>query len=190
MIGIYIHEGKYEKGEKGRFLVELAAKDYLENLGKQQDAKDNVNLYSIEVDQWGRPFFTHIPIDFSISHSGEMWMCALSEEPCGLDVQGVKAKDWEKISERYYSPEEQSFVRENGETGFFRIWVRREAVGKLIGRGFFSSMPSLVDQEGKLLEEIELDGGKALIREIEMSQEVFCALASYDKEEYEIRLLI
>ena len=183
MTAIYIYEGKYEKGELGWPLVRMAARSYLQDYG------DDVNRYEIEVDQWGKPFFPHLNIDFSISHSGAMWMCAFSEKPCGVDIQERKKAKWESISERFYTPEERAFVEENGEDGFFKVWVRKEALGKLIGRGFHGPMPSLASKDGTLLDEIDLEGGPVFIREIEISKDVFCALATYDSEREVIRVI-
>ncbi len=188
MVGIYIYEGEYGKGEEGRILVEKAARDYLGDYG---DGEDDVNRYEIEVDQYGKPFFTHIPLDFSISHCGAMWVCAISPMPCGIDIQEIrKSARWQAISERFYKPGEQSFVEARGEKAFYQIWVRKEALGKLIGRGFHGIMPSLTDKEGRLLNEIELEEGSALIKEIEISDYIFCAIATCDREGEEIRLLI
>ena len=183
MTAIYIYEGKYEKGELGWPLVRLAVSDYL------QDYELNASQLEIEVDQWGKPFFTNLNLDFSISHSGDMWMCAFSEKPCGIDVQEKRTSKWEKISERFYTPGERSFVQEEGEEGFYKIWVRKEALGKLIGRGFHGPMPSLASDGGSLLDEIDLDGNKIFIKEIKISRGIFCALATYDSEGEVIRVI-
>ena len=183
MTAIYIYEGKYEKGELGWPLVRMAAHSYL------QDYEDDVNRYEIEVDQWGKPFFPNLNIDFSISHSGAMWICAFSGKPCGIDIQEKRKAKWESISQRFYTLEERSFVEEEGEDGFYKVWVRKEALGKLIGRGFHAPMPSLASKEGKLLNEIDLDGNPVYIKEIEISKDIFCALATYDSEDEVIRVI-
>lgn len=79
----------------------------------------------------GKPFFSQIPVFLSVSHSGRWWVCVFSDARVGVDIQEMKAMNWEHISRRYFTPAEQIYCTQEGKTGFFRIWTRKEAIVKL-----------------------------------------------------------
>ena len=79
-------------------------------------------------------------IHFSISHSGELWSCVVSDGPCGLDLQKMRPAAFEALAKRFFFPEESRYIKEAGLRGFYEIWTRREALSKYTG---------LLDAEGK-----------------------------------------
>ena len=138
----------------------------------------------------GKPFFVDVPVSFSISHSGMMWMCLFSSRPCGLDLQEVETdRDWEAISRRYYTEEERHYVELWGIEGFYDIWVRKEAFGKCIGQGFFMDMPSMVDEAAELKDSVEHDGAVYYFDSIEMLPEVKCAVCTMERKTIVMRVL-
>lgn len=98
----------------------------------------------------GKPFFLHHPELFlSISHSGPYWVCALSGERIGVDIQERTRKQGEtrkeaelrlrRLAGRHFEPEESDYV-ENGREGtpyqrFFEIWAAKESYVKYTGQG-------------------------------------------------------
>lgn len=100
----------------------------------------------------GKPFFPASPdLRFSISHSGGLWLCALSAEEVGLDVQRQDARPWQAMAERYFHPNEAAFVRACGETAFFEVWSARESYLKYRGTGLLlpARSVSTVDAAGR-----------------------------------------
>lgn len=106
---------------------------------------------------------------FSISHSETSWAVLIADEECGLDIQFERKIDELKLAARWYHPDEVSALveLEQGELTheFFRIWTRREAMGKAAGTGIMSaSLPSTlgdeVDYEGVTwqLKDVEIPG--------------------------------
>jgi len=90
-------------------------------------------------------------IHFSISHSGGLWGCVVSDGPCGLDLQKMRPAAFEALAKRFFFPEESRYVKEAGLQGFYEIWTRREALAKYTGLGFFGMSeirPCLVDKDG------------------------------------------
>ena len=84
----------------------------------------------------GKPFIKGREALFiSASHSGEYFVCAISDAPVGIDVQEEREGRLSRISKRYFSAEEQAYVKERGEAGFFSLWTRKEAYAKYTGRG-------------------------------------------------------
>lgn len=90
----------------------------------------------------GKPYFDNYPYFFNISHSGDYVVCALSQREVGIDLQVHRAAGLERMSGRYFSPAEiEAFMRaEDREAFFFRLWTRKEAYGKLTGRGIADAL--------------------------------------------------
>lgn len=82
----------------------------------------------------GKPYFKDSPLSFSLSHSGELVLCAIADHEIGVDVQKVIDLDWEKLAKRFFSPMECDSLGTDREL-FFRLWCRKEAYGKLTGEG-------------------------------------------------------
>ncbi len=92
-------------------------------------------------DSWGRPWAAAAPsLYLSLSHSGEYAVCALGDEPLGVDVQQIGPLR-PGVLKRFYSEKEREMVADapEKEREFARIWARKESYVKALGRGL--SMP-------------------------------------------------
>lgn len=105
----------------------------------------------------GKPFFKGLGTHFNISHSKDLWACAVGPRNCGIDVQYVRPCNFERIAGRFFSENERRLVADCGAEGFFKLWVRKEAYGKYTGEGFFGSMPEFADADGRLINEISAE---------------------------------
>ncbi|MDE6642205.1 MAG: 4'-phosphopantetheinyl transferase superfamily protein [Acetatifactor sp.] len=88
----------------------------------------------------GKPYFENIPLFFSLSHSGEYVLCAVSRQEVGADIQKIQPSDVLKLAKRFFSePECRALERcesDREQQGlFFGLWSRKEAYGKLTGEG-------------------------------------------------------
>lgn len=88
----------------------------------------------------GKPYFENIPLFFSLSHSGEYVLCAVSRQEVGADIQRIQSADVLKLANRFFSePECRALERcesDREQQGlFFGLWSRKEAYGKLTGEG-------------------------------------------------------
>lgn len=89
----------------------------------------------------GKPYFKEIPsIHFSISHSGKIWSCALSEREVGLDLQQMHERNCEKIARRFYHPMEIQWLERNGFDQFCRLWAYKESYVKYTGDGLIRGL--------------------------------------------------
>lgn len=71
---------------------------------------------------------------FNLSHSGSFAACAVSDSSVGVDIERVRLlNNISDISKRIMTDHE--YISENGGDYFFKIWVKKEAVQKLDGRG-------------------------------------------------------
>ena len=86
----------------------------------------------------GKPYFRDLPVYFNLSHSGEYVLCAVSTEEIGADIQQHCGKDVGKLARRFFPEREWTALERAGEERerlFYRLWARKEAYGKLTGKG-------------------------------------------------------
>lgn len=91
----------------------------------------------IERTEHGKPFlYGHDGFEFSLSHSGDMVVLAVSGKAVGADVETVKGRDW-KMFGRFLSEAEMKMIgeAEDPEEKFFEVWTVREAFSKEEGQG-------------------------------------------------------
>jgi 4'-phosphopantetheinyl transferase len=89
----------------------------------------------------GKPYLRDRPdLQFNLAHSGGFAVYAISGEELGVDIELVKpSTDWQKISQRFFSPREVDELERLDPTqqlrGFFSCWARKEAYIKATGEG-------------------------------------------------------
>ena len=101
---------------------------------------------AFKTDEHGKPYAENLNVQFNISHSGNIVVCAVSNNPVGIDVEEIRPIDL-KIAKRICSDDELKYIFDGKEpafsvttnkktlTRFFEIWTAKEAVGKLTGHG-------------------------------------------------------
>lgn len=100
---------------------------------------------------WKKPCFKYpMGVEFSISHTGKMWMCAISDTPVGLDVQEANRCKRDKLSKRFFHPEEDDWLSKNQYGGFFHVWAAKESYLKYTGDGLAYGMDQfcVADKDG------------------------------------------
>lgn len=86
----------------------------------------------------GKPFAPGLGVEFSLSHSGSLVLCATAPFPVGADLQ-LHRPLHPALPRRMA----RAGYRGSGEADFFAWWVHQEAAGKLTGRGLsLSPLPS------------------------------------------------
>lgn len=97
------------------------------------------------------------PLEFNVSHSGELALVAVSHRPVGIDLEVMDPSlDWALLAEAHCHPREQVYIAGDGSAGalarFYRIWTRKEAYLKAIGIGLmrapesFCALPDRIDE--------------------------------------------
>lgn len=85
-------------------------------------------------------------VHFNLSHSEDLLLLAIARgREVGVDVEHLgRARDWERIARRFYSPSERHALAAappaQRQEAFLRLWTRREALGKALGEGVFHSL--------------------------------------------------
>lgn len=89
------------------------------------------------VDKSGKPYIEGIDVNFSISHSGTIALCAIADAPVGVDIEKIRDVDL-SVAKKHFAPDEQDYVFEKlglSKQRFFEVWTRKEAYVKMIGKG-------------------------------------------------------
>jgi len=124
---------------------------------------------------YNKPYFQDNSVLFNISHSGEIVVCALSNEhEIGIDVEimtnietddfkyQMTEKEWDKI-----------LISTNKKEAFFDYWTQKEAVLKAQGHGLIIPLKSfeVLDNTTKINEE------KYYLTEIKIDKNYKCHLS-------------
>lgn len=97
------------------------------------DAKD----IRFRTSKSGKPYVENVKVEFSISHSGTVAVCAISDKPVGIDIELIRNANV-NAARRLFTPDEQIYVFEKWtqvRERFFEVWTRKEAYVKMLGKG-------------------------------------------------------
>ncbi len=142
----------------------------------------------------GKPYFKDGKVIFSVSHSGDIWVCLMGmtgkDLSLGVDIQQIRESRYKELADRYFSAGEkelagQAAAEKEQKEQFFAIWTEKEACGKALGTGIGKSLlaedtEALCEKHGLRLRRIdaaegymcsccvpeELDVEEIIIREI------------------------
>ena len=100
-----------------------------------------LSLADIRYTEFEKPYFDG-PFDFSIGHSGDFVVCALSASSrVGVDIERIKDFNPDDFAYIFSTPELQSISGAPSKlVEFFRLWTRKEAVLKADGLGLNYSL--------------------------------------------------
>ena len=84
----------------------------------------------------GKPYLIGNKAYISLSHSGDIAVCAISENEVGVDIQKISDYD-KRLADRFFCREERDYINaaDNEKYAFYEIWTRKEARVKLTGEG-------------------------------------------------------
>lgn len=106
------------------------------------------NSMVFEQTETGKPYAKDLPVEFNISHSGDMVVCAVDDKLIGIDIEKIRPIDL-KVAKHICTDEEliylfgctpadQNFIYTSDceiLTRFFKIWTAKEACCKQKGVG-------------------------------------------------------
>ena len=81
-----------------------------------------------------------LALQFNMAHSHDLAVYAVTKKDAlGIDIEKMKKIDYEGISRRYFSKEEKkalsSLQDQEKLQAFYRLWSRKEAIMKALGKG-------------------------------------------------------
>ncbi len=81
----------------------------------------------------GKPYAKGLDVHFSISHSGDYAVCAVSDKEIGIDIEKIREINPD-AAKRFACGNERNYINSHT-NGFFEIWTLKEAYFKCIGTG-------------------------------------------------------
>lgn len=141
----------------------------------------------LQVEEGGKLYLPGVKdFFFSISHSGEYAVCAVSDVPVGVDIQKHR-KNGLAVAKRFFKAEEADYIAkqptQKQEEMFFRYWTGKESYLKLTGKGILGGLDSfLVDLEERRIQdpnELEQD---IFIKEYHCLEDYYITVACYRKK--------
>ena len=92
----------------------------------------------------GKPALDACPdIHFNLSHSGTLAVCAVSDQPVGVDVEVLQSAA-PGVEAKCFQPREREWIHrsDDPDRAFTRLWTRKESYLKLLGTGILCSLDS------------------------------------------------
>ena len=144
------------KAEAFRFEADRRRSVAVWMLLRQMLAERGLNADSLPVteNEFGKSAFDpELGVHFSFSHAGERVMVAVSDRPVGCDVERIVPFD-EAVARECLTDEELATVKRaspglDRDKAFIRLWVRKEAYVKAVGRGLGIELKSFSVLSGK-----------------------------------------
>lgn len=120
-----------------------------------------LNTPTFLYNEHGAPYLEDGPY-FSISHCKQGIAVVVSDQPVGIDIEGLRRVD-EALVRKTMNMEEQSQIAmsQNPEVEFIRLWTRKEAYVKMLGTGIISDMHQILQDATAVewQEIVDLDRG-------------------------------
>ena len=99
-----------------------------------------------EYGEHGKPAIVGQPhIHFNLSHCREAAVCAVSNQPVGVDVESIREYH-ETLVAYTMNDDEQARIAQSSQPAraFIRLWTQKEAVLKLIGTGITNDLKNVL----------------------------------------------
>ncbi|WP_238527894.1 4'-phosphopantetheinyl transferase family protein [Aquimarina agarivorans] len=171
---------KYKKWEDaqlslmGRLLLK-------EGLEKNFDYVYNDN--EIDLTSNFKPYFKSKKVQFNISHSGSIVVCAISREyDIGIDIEIIKDIEIEHFKSHMTDYEWSKIMTENSlkfET-FFNYWTQKEAAVKANGKGLYIPLKSFEVKNCRTI----IENNKYIIKELKIDSRYKCNIGFREKNDF------
>jgi 4'-phosphopantetheinyl transferase len=143
--------------------------------GIEETYKNKLQSKEIIQTLYNKPYFEDNSVRFNISHSGEIVVCALSDEhEIGIDVEIITNIETDDFKSQMTKKEWDKIVLStNKKEAFFDYWTQKEAVLKAQGDGLIIPLKSfeILDNTTKINEE------KYYLTEIKIDEKYKCHLS-------------
>ncbi|MEA5026058.1 MAG: 4'-phosphopantetheinyl transferase superfamily protein [Erysipelotrichaceae bacterium] len=82
-----------------------------------------------------KPHFDDDRLFFNLTHSHDLWICAISTEPVGIDLELPRSCRMELVAKRFFHSDEYRYLLQDDFRSFFTIWCAKESYVKYLGTG-------------------------------------------------------
>lgn len=106
-----------------------------------------------EIAEHGKPYTKDLNIEFNISHSADMVVCVVDDNPVGVDIEKIRpvnlntAKQIFDDAEVHYifecipdTADYNDYTNDDVLQKFFELWTKKEAYGKMVGHGLIKEV--------------------------------------------------
>ncbi len=158
----------------GRLLLKYGIKQINENIDPNK-LRFNGTL---------KPYFESSTLEFNISHSGNLVVCAISDHcEIGIDVENIRPIEISDFKSQMTQKEWLSIMDSIDPTAsFFQYWTQKEAVLKAHGSGMSTPLKSFENINCQT----RVNDTNFFLREIKLDQEYTCHLAFNEKMDFEL----
>lgn len=149
---IFSKFGQYDR----RSFIEECLEKYLETVKLTKLAGEAKEIKNSN----DKPYFKDYPdIRFSISHSGDLVVLAMSDKEVGIDIEKIKDRPYEQVAARTFSEGERREVTDL--KSFLAVWTKKEAYLKFTSEGLggmqAADISKTINYNGDQLEFTTLD---------------------------------
>lgn len=136
-------DSKKEKTEKYRFSADKklsVAGDMLARKMISEKCRISQEEILFSVHNNGKPYVLNCDIHFSISHSGSLAVCAISDKPIGADIEFMAENDF-SAAEIFATDKEKAYIFDESisdterKERFYSVWTYKESYSKMLGAG-------------------------------------------------------
>jgi 4'-phosphopantetheinyl transferase len=132
-----------------------------------------------------KPFLApahHSSIQFNLTHSSDTAVIAVNKQfAVGVDIEKMKPKEMLPLAKRFFSQQEYTALStlpaQEQITAFYRLWSRKEALIKAVGKGLFIPLSSFSVSHDDKLEEITLENERWSLVTLPLLKDYQTALA-------------
>ena len=127
-----------------------------------------------------KPYLKTANIEFNISHSGNIVLCAISNEcEIGIDIEQLKEIEIDDFKDQMTINEWKNISQaEDRISSFFDYWTQKEAVLKAYGSGFSIPLKSFEN----INYATQINGYNFYLKEIKIGEKYKCYIAFNGKE--------
>ena len=100
----------------------------------------DLSSISFRLNRHGKPYADNLNVEFSISHSDDLVICAVNDKPIGVDIEKTREID-DKVIAYACTDDELAYINDKAIDKkeklkrFFTIWTFKEAYAKYLGTG-------------------------------------------------------
>lgn len=138
----------------------------------------NIEEKEVYYNAFNKPFFKENPVHFSISHSGEIAICAISDDTqIGIDIEKISEININTFKPYMLDTEWKRIKKSiNKYEAFFEYWTQKEAIIKALGFGQINLKSFEIIDNSTLIVE-----NRFYLKEVKIDQEYKCSI-SYNRQ--------
>jgi 4'-phosphopantetheinyl transferase len=141
---------------------------------------------TLAYNEYKKPYLLplNLSLQFNLAHSHDKAVYALGlHHAIGIDIEKIRQTYNTAIAKRYFSPKENAALinlsKNEAKMGFYRLWSRKEALVKAIGKGLSFPFAAFSVAASDVSETIVLEDKIWTLLPLFIHPEYACALATH-----------